>query len=75
MRWSGTRRAVAATVVAFGLTSTPMATLFAQPDETREQPNIVIILAEDLGYDDVGIYGSKTIATPNIDALAAPACG
>lgn len=33
-------------------------------------PNIVILLADDMGYGDAGCYGSKTIRTPNIDKLA-----
>ena len=36
---------------------------------TRERPNVLLIVADDLGYSDVGVFGSE-IATPNIDGLA-----
>ena len=35
------------------------------------QPNILFILADDLGYGDLGVYGQKLIPTPNIDRIAA----
>lgn len=34
------------------------------------KPNVVIILADDLGYGDLGIYGHPIVKTPNIDKLA-----
>ena len=38
--------------------------------ETSEKPNIVLILADDLGYGDLGLYGHPEAKTPNIDRLA-----
>ena len=38
--------------------------------ENLSTPNIIYILADDLGYGELGIYGQKIIETPNIDALA-----
>ncbi len=38
--------------------------------KTARRPNVVFVLADDLGYGDLGSYGSPDIATPNLDRLA-----
>lgn len=42
-----------------------VANLYAQ-----QKPNVIFILADDMGYGDLGCYGQQLIATPNIDQLA-----
>lgn len=53
---------------------TPLALLGAvgalSAQQSKQAPNVVFILADDLGYGDVGCYGQKLIETPQIDALA-----
>lgn len=39
----------------------------AQP---AHRPNVVLIIADDLGYGDLGCYGGKDVPTPNLDTLA-----
>src|SRR5215208_3085123 len=38
--------------------------------QNLSKPNIIFILADDLGYGDIGCYGQQKINTPNIDKLA-----
>ncbi len=42
---------------------------FFLPVQAQKKPNIIVILADDLGYSDIGSYGGE-IKTPNIDKLA-----
>ena len=45
--------------------------ILVAPIAMAEQPNFVVIFADDLGYGDLGVYGSETIRTPNLDRMAA----
>ncbi|TLX74340.1 N-acetylgalactosamine-6-sulfatase [Labilibacter sediminis] len=44
--------------------------LVAQKTGVSKQPNIILMMCDDLGYGDTGFNGSKTVLTPNLDHLA-----
>jgi arylsulfatase A len=50
-----------------------MCLLLSRPAQAAEarRPNIIFILADDLGYGDIGCFGQKKIRTPNLDRMAA----
>lgn len=74
------------TALALGVTafSAPHRTAAAR---TAKAPNVIVILADDMGYADISAYGAKRISTPNIDRIglegvrftdgyaSAPVCG
>lgn len=56
-------------IISTAMISLSLPSLFGQNNNIA-RPNVIVILADDMGYGDVSAYGSKTISTPNIDYLA-----
>lgn len=53
------------------LISLPRAVTAQQNRHLQQQPNVILIMADDVGWEAFGCYGGEDYATPNIDALAA----
>jgi hypothetical protein len=49
----------------------PVVTLYAADPAMPAKPKILVIVADDLGYGDIGVHGGRDVPTPHIDALAA----
>ena len=49
---------------------TALTPIEAAEAETVKRPNIVFLLADDMGYGDLGCFGSPVIKSPNLDRLA-----
>ncbi|MBL8234234.1 MAG: sulfatase-like hydrolase/transferase [Bryobacterales bacterium] len=58
-----TRRAALGSMLAAGASG-------ASAFQEKRKPNFIVILADDLGYGDIGCYGSPDVPTPHIDSIA-----
>ncbi|MFD6657392.1 sulfatase-like hydrolase/transferase [Streptomyces parvus] len=65
------RQFLAGSAAALAMAAVPGPPVSAAPRAAGRAPNIVLVLADDLGYGELGVYGQEKIRTPRIDALAA----
>ncbi len=64
------RRQFLKNTLAIGAGSVLTTTLLTRCAQSNDKPNIIFIMADDLGYGDLGCYGQKIIQTPRIDQMA-----
>ena len=61
---------LATALLFLGIGSVTEASETGRPTETSERPNVVLIVADDLGWKDLGCYGSSFYETPHLDSLS-----
>ena len=66
----GTRRACGRLAALLAFVPALAAAPGLRAQSAADRPNVVVILADDLGYGDLGSYGATRVRTPNIDRLA-----